>query len=174
MATQNIDGLDYLVLEEGARIAIRSRVYESAERRLIESPKVKRDDKGQRFVEARFAYPFPQGMVVDFLTAKPLPETSPKHIATAIGQWLEAKKVFVQLEGRICYQRPDGAVVKGTMPLKYWPELAGEDGMLAKGFKLSVQGPANLKLQGDYVVKTNGAKARAPRRTDFSDVDDLG
>lgn len=174
MAVQNIDGLDYLVLEEGARIAIKSTVHESSERRLIDSPKVQVDEQGKRSVTARFAYPFPMGLVADFITHKAPMETSPKHIASAIAQWLEAKKVFVQCEGRVCYTKPNGTVVKGQMPIKYWPELGGEDGMLAKGFKLSVQGPANLKLQSEFVVKTNGAKARAARSTDFNDVEELG
>lgn len=174
MAVQNIDGLDYLVLEEGARIAIKSTVHESSERKLIESSKVVTDADGKRSVTARFAYPFPMGLVSDFITKKPPLEASPKHIANAIAQWLEAKKVFVQCEGRVCYTKPNGVVVKGQMPIKYWPELGGEDGMLAKGFKLSVQGPANLKLQSDFVLKTNGTKPRQSKGTDFSDVEELG
>jgi len=48
--------------------------------------------------------------------------------------------------------KPKVIVGHGSSPMKYLPSLFGESGVFGKGFKLAIQGPANLDLAREYVI----------------------
>ena len=153
------NGVDRVTLTEGSRIKIVTRVYEGEGRVFKAGAKVKTNDKGDKFVVKEYMFPFVRGLVVDPLTEKKADENvSLPDMAKRIHEWMATLELLIKADGRAQTTLPNGKMVPCNCPVQWLPSLAGENGILSKGFKLAIQGKANLALMAE-VLEAGAPKA---------------
>lgn len=146
-------------LLEGARVLVQCTVNEDLEKgyKLKDAPyKVQtRIDGGARYIVRNLVYPFPAGLIEDFVTKKPPVEMTPAQLAQAVADWSKQIADLVAAKGQVVTKNAEGQDVSGVVPIDVIPSVPA---IFNKGFKLEIQGPVNSQMRKDQMITVDAKK----------------